>query len=335
MLLTASAPPPTLRHPRSLTSATALPPAPVARQGAAGAIKQLSGEKWRTWRAICRDVRRSLRRPPPVTHGAAPLLLPLPNVADAPAPVTPRGIPAVTREAHRRRLWMSLSRCGGRREQQGPAVERATDRPSETGAQHGAGHDSEAPRLLPKGNDKRGGVKSPCPPRPPRPRPTAAAPDPATDPPTLPLEPAPPPRVAFLLGSPSPPPPLLPSSLCPWRMLHARATCRGNVRTPSTASSLTLPPEGYRTWFPEPIQTATRRLRTGTAHRGAARRAAVLVWTETASEMGERAGPLADLAGARRRNSPIATLPPHLLPLPTGVPAPLTPGGKKALKSAQ
>lgn len=86
--LSASAPPPTLRHLRSLTSKTALLPAPNPRQGGTGAIKELPGEVWGTTRTICRDVRAPLRRPPLVTHGAAPLLLLLPDVADVPAPVT-------------------------------------------------------------------------------------------------------------------------------------------------------------------------------------------------------------------------------------------------------
>lgn len=268
-LLPASAPRPTSRHPRTLTSATAPAPICVARQRAEGAIKELSGEIWRTWRAIYRQMRRPLRRPPLVTHRAAPL--PLPAVADAPEPVTPRGIPVARRAAHRRRLWMSPSRFrASRREQQGPALERATDHPSETGAeQGGAGHASEAPQLLPTSNGRTSGVKT----RRPSPPPVATSNRRSSRsrhrPPAITLEPLPPPRVQFPPWKPAahtPPTPTVPVPVD--KASRPRHVPGGNVGPPSMASSLTLPPGGYRTWFPKPVQTAARRFCTDTAHSG-------------------------------------------------------------------
>lgn len=160
-----------------------------------------------------------------------------------------------------------------------------------------------------------GGVNSLAPPGRRGPRPTAAAPDPATHHlNSLSRLPHPLASRSCLEARqpPPPPPPLLPPSPCPWPILRTRTTCQGNVEPPSAASSLTLMPGGYRTWFPVPIQTAARRSRVGTIRSGGRRRTAVPVRTEMAGGTDERAGPVADLR-ARRRNTPSTVLSPHLL----------------------
>lgn len=283
---TAARPPsPPLAYLRSLTSASTLSPAPAVRQAVARAIKEPPGKLRGTWRAISRNGRRPLRRSALVAQEVA-RLLPLPNVANAPATVTPRGSSAATRGAHRRRLWMSLSRYGAGRRAAGPRCG-AGDRPPERdrgGARWCRPRLGGAPATADKQNVRSGGVKTPRGPPTPEATSNRRCSRSRHRPPALTLEPAPPLRVLSLLGRPPPPHPHRLASRCleearnphpPSRRVRGPGQCftaAPRAGTASTASSLTLPPGGYRTWFQGPIQTPARRLRTDKAHGGAARR---------------------------------------------------------------
>lgn len=265
--LTASPPPSTFRLPRSLTSATTLPRTPVACPGAAGAIKELPSKRGGMWRAIGRGVRQPLRCPPRVTRrgGATP-----PSPARCRPRTGPRhtewngngdasGAPTMSEcprrgaepggERSRARLWSGRQTTGARPERS--KVVPATTRPCPSYRRRAMVRAAASRRFVSPGHLV--------------PRPTAAAPDPATH--QLHTLSSPHHHLAscsYLEARHPPPPPPSPSP-CPQLMLRACTTCGGNVGPSSTASSLTLPPGGYRTWFPVPIQTATRRSRTGTS----------------------------------------------------------------------
>lgn len=199
-------------------------------------------------------------------------------------------------------------------EPQGPDVEQATDHPSETGVEHGgAGHDSVAPQLLLTSKMAEAAASRRLePPQPPRPRPIAAAPDPATD----------------HLHSLSSPPHRFAS--CPCSEDHPRHTPTASRpvawRKPATptlplAVSVALANASRPRHVPGRRQRPrlSRCRQVDTAHGskdqfkhlpggfaqtrhtagppgGAATRAAVLVWTEAASGTGEGARPLTELA---------------------------------------
>lgn len=189
---------------------------------------------------------------------------------------------------------------------------------------------------MPTIDSRGGGVNSLALPGRRGPRPTATAPNPATH--HLNSLSRLPRRLASrscleARQPPPPPPPVLPPSPCPWPILRTRTTCRGNVEPPSAASSLTLMPGGYRTWFPKPIQKAARRSRAGTIRSGGRRRPAVPVRTEMAGGTDERGGPVADLR-ARRRSTPSTGLSPHQL-TPSTLRCPPLPWARKAHESAQ
>lgn len=89
--------------------------------------------------------------------------------------------PAARRAAQRRSTGVPATVRSKQETSRGPTGKRATEHPTGTEGEHGgAGHDSGAPRLLPTIDSKGDGVNSLAPSGRRGPRPTAAAPDPAT-----------------------------------------------------------------------------------------------------------------------------------------------------------